>query len=188
MGTLITDGFDAGDDEKIVSILNKWKGGPLSDRLFTSVSKLTPQVSVITTIFRKRGDIIETLLLPRPSDDPLWPNMLNLPGKMFRAMDFERVDGNPMNGPLKRIQNDELKIKFESVKFIDLVFQNIARGHIVVLLHIGELSDNQEDKSDWVWADVTRLKELNNFLETETSAIEVGLKHYLASSNHLPSL
>lgn len=181
MGTLITDGFDSGDDEKVVEILKKWKGGPLSDQLFTSVSKLTPQVSAIITIFRKRGDIIETLLLPRPSDDPLWPNMLNLPGKMFRGADFERVDNNPINGPLERIQDSELKVKLKSVKLVDLVFQNIVRGHIVVLLHLGELSEDQKDIDGWVWADVTKLKELPNFLETETSAIEAGLKHYLST-------
>lgn len=180
MGTLVTDGFDSGDDEKVVSILKKWKGGPLSDQLFTSVSKLTPQVSAIITIFRKRGDTIETLLLPRPSDDPLWPNMLNLPGKMFRAMDFERADSNPMNGPLERIQKEELKVDLKNEpKFVDVVFQNITRGHIVVMLHLGELLDGQEDREGWVWADVTKLKELPNFLETETSAIESGLKHYL---------
>jgi len=180
MGTLITDGFDSGDDEKVVQILSKWKGGPLSDQLFTSVSKLTPQISAIITVFRKRNNIIETLLLPRPSDDPLYPNMLNLPGKMFRAVDFERSDSNPINGPLERIQDRELKVKLKSVKFVDLVFQSITRGHILVLLHLGELLEGQEDRDDWVWVDVNKLKETPKFLETETSAIEAGLKHYLA--------
>lgn len=178
MGTLVTDGFDTGDDEKVVEILKKWKGGPLSDSLFTTVSKLTPQVSAIVTIFRKRGDVIETLLLPRPSDDPLWPNKLNLPGKMFRSADFKREDGNPVNGPLERIQKNELKIDFkkEDIKFAGLAFQDTKRGPIMVLVYTLFVAADFKGNEDWVWRDVNKLKDFRDMIPTEMDAIEVALK------------
>lgn len=178
MGTIVTDGFDAGDDEKVVSILNKWKGGPLSDQLFTFVSKLTPQISAIITVFRKKGDKVETLLLPRPGDDPLWPNMLNLPGKMFRAMDFKREDKNPVNGPLDRIQKDELKVELNKgdIKFAGLAFQNTIRGPIMVLTYTVFVADSFNGNGDWIWRDVSTLKDSKDMIPTEMDAIEVALK------------
>jgi hypothetical protein len=181
MSTLITDGFDSGDDEKVVEILKKWKGGAISDSLFFTISAMTPQVSTIIVFFRKNGDRVEVLLVHRPDNDPMGPRLLNLPGKMFRAIDFKREDKNSMNGPFERIQTDELKIQLQSKpKFAEIVFQNTARGQIVALVYLGELSKGQKDLDNWVWVDVKKLKELNNFLETESSAIEAALKHYLA--------
>ncbi len=178
MGTLITDGFNSGDDEKVVSILNKWKGGPLSDKLFTSVSKLTPQIATIIVVFRKTDNVLETLLLPRPSDDPLWPNMLNLPGKMFRNVDFKRDDKNPVNGPLERIQKDELKTEFkkEDIKFAGLAFQSTLRGPIMVLVHTVFVAEDFSGNSDWIWRDVTKLNDFMDMIPTEMDAIEVALK------------
>lgn len=128
------------------------ESGPLSDQLFTSVSKLTPQASVIMTVFRKREGLIETLLLPRPSDDPIWPSMLNLPGKMFRNSDFKRDDKNPINGPLERIIDNELKIEINKsdIKFAGIAFQNTKRGSIMVLVHTLFVPENFEGNNDWV--------------------------------------
>jgi hypothetical protein len=178
MGTLITDGFDSGDDQKVISILNKWKGGPLSDKLFTSLSKLTPQISTIIVVFRKKGEILETLLLPRPSDDPLWPNMLNLPGKMFRGLDFKRDDKNPVNGPLERIQKGELKVELNKhdIKFAGLAFQDTIRGPIMVLVHTYFVANDFKGNEDWIWREVSQLKDSKDMIPTEMDAIEVALK------------
>lgn len=177
MGTPVTDGFDVGDDEKVVSILNKWKGGTLSDQLFTAISKMTPQISAIIVVFRKRGDALETLLLPRPSDDPTWSNMLNLPGKMFRAMDFKRDDNNPINGPLHRIIDNELKTELNNTpKFAGLAFQDTKRGPIMVLVHTVFVDAGFNGNKDWIWRDVSSLKDSKDMIPTEMDAIEVALK------------
>jgi hypothetical protein len=179
MGTLITDGFDSGDDEKVTSVLNKWNGGVLSDQLFTSISKMTPQLACIIVVFRKNGENLETLLLPRPEGDPLWSGMLNLPGKMFRAMDFKRIDKNPINGPLERIQKDELKVEFkkEDIKFAGLAFQDTIRGPIMVLVHTVFVSSDFVGNEDWIWRDVTKLKDFSDMIPTEMDAIEVALNN-----------
>lgn len=178
MATLITDGFDAGDDEKVVSILNKWKGGILSDQLFTSVSKMTPQLACIIVVFRKKGELLETLLLPRPEGDPVWSGMLNLPGKMFRAMDFKRDDKNPVNGPLERIQKGELKVELNKldIKFAGLAFQDTIRGPIMVLVHTYFVANDFKGNEDWIWREVSQLKDSKDMIPTEMDAIEVALK------------
>jgi len=189
MSIKVTDGFTSGDDEKVVSILDKWNGGPLSDELFTRVSKMNVLVSAICVIFRKNGENTEVLLLPRPNDDPTWPGLLNLPGKMFRPIDFERDDKNPINGPFERIQKDELNTKFKgSPKFSGIVFQDTKRGPIVALIYNAWVSKDSESNTDWNWIDVSKLKDLKNLLDTEMSAIEKALESYSAGSNHLPSL
>jgi len=188
MGTLITDGFDPGDDERAVSILKKWKGGVLSDQLFTTISKMGPQVGVITILFRKNDKILEVLLLPRPKDDPLWPGMLNLPGKMLRSADFKREDGNPVNGPFERIETNEVKAKFASEPvFAGLAFQSTDRGPILALVYIAELAGNQDSQKDYVWADANKLEDIKNLIKTEIIAVNVALKSYLASlhSQHI---
>lgn len=178
MGVKITDGFDPGDDEKVVSILNKWKGGILSDQLFAAVSKLTPQISTIIVLFRKNGDILETLLIKRPEDDPTWPGILNLPGKMFRGADFERKDGNPVNGPLERIQESELQTKLDNIKFAGVAYQNTKRGPIVVIVHIAEISMDFAGKPGWVWRDVAKMSQFSDMIPTEMEAIEVAIKAF----------
>lgn len=177
MGVKITDGFDAGDDEKVISILKKWKGGVISDNLFATISKLSPQVSVIVTVFRMNEGRREVLLLTRPKDDPTWPGMLNLPGKMLRTSDFKRSDGNPVNGALERIKDDELKKEFAGKpRFAGIAFQNTERGSITALVHIAELSDYTDTSGEWVWADVTKLSGMNNLIKAEPVAVKVALK------------
>lgn len=175
MGVTITDGFSPGDDEKVVSILSKWNGGILSDKLFAEISKMTPQLSVIIIVFRKNGEKLETLLLKRPDDDPVWPGILNLPGKMFRSIDFKREDKNPVNGPLERIQKDEIKMNLGLVKYVGLAFQNTLRGPIMVLVHVAFLPMDIMNEN-WIWRDVDTMDKFNDMIPTEIDAMKVALK------------
>lgn len=179
MGTTITSGFEVGDDQKVISILKKWDGGPLSDALFASMSRLTPQVSTIVAVFRDNNGTLETLLLPRPGDDPVWPNMLNLPGKMFRAVDFRREDNNPINGPIERIINTELKTELDKkqINYAGLAFQNTKRGAIIVLVHTVFVNMDFKGNEDWVWRSVESLRDSKDMIPTEMDAIEVALKN-----------
>lgn len=177
MSVKITDGFDVSDDEKAIEILKKWKGGPISDQLFAQISLMTPQISMIISVFRNNAGKLETLLLPRPKTDPTWPGMLNLPGKMFRSADFKRFDGSPLNGPKERIIKDELSILLETEpKFAGIAFQNTKRGPIAVLVYTVEVPPDFEGNKDWVWRDVKTLEEFSDMIPTEMDAIKVALK------------
>ncbi len=177
MGVKITDGFDRGDDEKVVSILKKWRGGVLSDELFATVSGMSPQLSVIIVVYRKNDKNKEILLLKRPNDDPVWPGMLNLPGKMVRNSDFDKDCATPAESALERVQEDELGFDAkDGVKFSGIAYQNTKRGHIVVLVYVAELPMNFKSKADWVWRNVNDLKNHTDMITTEMDVIKVALK------------
>jgi hypothetical protein len=187
MSVKITDGFDPGDDEKVISVLNKWNGGVISDKLFTKISEITPQTAVITVIFRGENKNLETLLLKRPDDDPVWKGMLNLPGKMFRKIDFGREDNIPENGPIGRIEQNELDFRFtKKPEFAGIAFQDTKRGPITALIYVTD--ETIVTPKDGEWHKIEGIEGLKNMIETEFVAINVAQKHYLASLNHLPSL
>jgi hypothetical protein len=187
MANQITDGFEPGDDEKVISILDKWKGGPLSDNLFTKIASIIPQTSLITVVFRENAGKVETLLLKRPDTDPIWPNTLNLPGKMFRKSDFERKDNHPENGPIERIENSEIGTKFSKrPEFAGIAFQDTLRGPTIVLVYV--VAEDILLPEDGEWCGVDKVNSLSNMIETELVAIDVALRSYSAGVNHLPSL
>jgi len=128
----------------------------------------------------ERWATLEVLLLPRPNDDPIWPNLLNLPGKMFRTIDFKRIDNTPMNGPFERIQSGELNVKFtKEPEFAGIAFQKTDRGPIVALVYLGTLPEDANLSDEFVWCDVDKLKKLKNLLQTEMSAIQIALKKFI---------
>ena len=185
--TSITSGFDNGDDEKVINILDKWDDGPLSDKLFTKLSQLSPQTALITVVFRENNGETETLLLERPEGDPVWPGMLNLPGKMFRKTDFSRGDGRPENGPIERIEESEIGTKFTNrPKFAGVTFQDTKRGPVIVLVCV--VNEDVKLTKGGEWHPVKELNSLTKLINTELVVINVALEAYLAGSNHLPSL
>jgi hypothetical protein len=148
---------------------------------------MAPQTSVITVVFRKDGDMLETLLLKRPETDPIWPGVLNLPGKMFRKIDFVREDNHPERGPIGRIEKDEIGSNFtQKPEFAGVAFQDTKRGPTIVLVYV--INEDVKLPKGGEWHNVDELKNLPNLIETERVAIDVALKSHLAGSNHLPSL
>lgn len=188
MSATITDGFGPGDDTKVVSILKKWRGGPLSNQLFTVLAGMLPQPSVVAVILRRRRNL-EVLLVPRPSDDIVWPGMLNLPGQQFRVADFHREDGNPLNGPWERIQNNELKAKFtDKPEFSGISLHLDDRGPQIVFVYLIRIKPASDFSPSGEWVEVEKLKEMKNFIQSELKSIAVALDFYTAGSYHLPCL
>lgn len=175
MGTLVTDGFDSGDDEKVISILKKWKGGPLSDQLFTIIAGMMPTTGVVVVISYNKKDP-EVVFVDRPADDPKWPNILNLPGKLFRNADFKRTDKLPQNGPLERIEKSEIESEFpKQPKYIGVNLNSDSRGSWAVLVYLVELDNKDDYKSVGEWVRVSEMNKKNNIIQTEINHINVAL-------------
>ena len=189
MATLITDGFDQGDDEKVVSILKKWKGGVLSDILFTKLAKILPQVCVETVILRKNNRKIEVLLVSRPDGDPVWPKMIHSPGGQIRAVDFHRKDKKVVNGVFERVQKNEIRTNFilEPV-FVENIERTTKRGSEVAIVYFTQIEEDSGLSKEIIWCDVEKLENLPNMMKDQIEMIRNVAKFYLASSNHLPSL
>ena len=171
----ITDGFAPGDDEKVVSILKKWIGGPIGDQLFTQIAGMMPTSGVVMVIVYNPKDP-EIIFVSRPSDDPLWKNKLNLPGKLFRNADFKRSDHTPLNGPLERIQKSEIVLEFpKPPEFTGICLNSDARGSWAVLVYKIELVDKSLYKGAGEWVKVSEVEKRPDLINTEINHINVAL-------------
>ena len=179
MGVKITDGFGPGDDEKAVSILKKWKGGVISDKLFTVLAGMVPTTGVVIVFLYNKKDP-EVLFVPRPNGDPLWSGMLNLPGKLFRKIDFARSDQKPINGPLERIETAEIGTKLpKRPKFAGINLNSDKRGSWAILVYFIELNAKSEYKGVGEWVKVYGIKKRSDVIQTEINHINIALKKFV---------
>jgi hypothetical protein len=112
------------DETKIVAdLLSKLEPGFLPFPIFHEVTRLTA-MPIIEVVPLRRNDVgkVEILLLQRPSDDPIWPNQLHVPGTVIRALDsFESAFGRIMSKELNNLPTTELK-------FVKNIIHHSGRG------------------------------------------------------------
>jgi|GEM_PF-1057088 hypothetical protein len=167
-----TDGLSLEEDRKLVELLSKWKGGRISTPVFTEIARMIPQPIVEVVLFRESEGVLETLLIPRPVDDIVWPGMYHTPGTALRASDYSREDQNPLNGSFERIQNGEIEGKFRSAPiFIGRLYGLSRRGPSVSEIYFTELADGF-DRPHHLWYPVDKLAENPQFIQEQ-------LKHVL---------
>jgi hypothetical protein len=112
------------DETKLVaSLLSKLEPGFLPFPIFHEVTRLTatPIIEVVPLRQNEVGKV-EILLLQRPSDDPIWPSQLHVPGAVIRALDsFESAFG--------RIISKELNdVEATKPKFVKNIIHHSGRG------------------------------------------------------------
>ncbi|GIW61426.1 MAG: hypothetical protein KatS3mg089_0278 [Patescibacteria group bacterium] len=175
-----TDGFDPGDDEKVIALLKKWKGGTLSDALFTRLAWMLPQPTVEMVIIRKRDKTLEVLLIPRPPDDIVWPGFLHLPGQTLRRMDYFRDDNTPMNGPLERIQKYEIQTSYlRTPEFVGVAQYMTQRGPEAVHIYLGAIAKNAKLPSGAIWAAIDDLPKMRNFINHQIIPIKIAANYFI---------
>ncbi|MDO8610249.1 MAG: hypothetical protein Q7R95_06880 [bacterium] len=106
-----SSGLSLIQDIQLEHLLKSWNGGPFSTHVYTQLARI-PQPIIEVVVFRKLEDAIETLIIPRPDDDIVWPGMYHNPGSALRTSDYSRSDSTPLNGPFERIQQSEIKTNF----------------------------------------------------------------------------
>lgn len=175
----LTDGFSSGDDELAISILNKWTGGPLSIGLFTVLAKITPQYCIETVVMRMHNSKIQCLLVTRDSADPVWPGMIHSPGSALRAADYDRRDKNPLMGPVERVQNNEIMLKFiGDPEFVGMDYYRTRRGPEVVHIFLAQVPENSVLQSNAAWYNVEDLGSLDNFLTHQVVPIGRAAQYF----------
>jgi len=178
MPTEMTNGFDIGDDQKVIDILSKWTGGPISDALFTELARIIPQPCVETVILRQNS-VIEVLLVPRPANDPVWPGMLHSPGQTLRAGDFFRDDHTPINGPFERVQKNEIKTSFNSPpEFVAIAQYMTKRGPEAVTIYLATIYSQANLPAGAGWYKVQQLETLENFISHQLTAINLAVAKF----------
>lgn len=184
MSQLITDGLAMADEKQLMQLLKKWKGGPLSDSLFTALAQMLPMPCVESIVLRNVNGRTECLLTPRPENDPIWPGFIHSPGSVLRAMDFRRPDGVAVNGPFERVQEKEIMNKFEYPPiFVGIHTHLGARGPEVLLIHFTSISKQAILPAGSLWADIDSLLELQNFIKHQHPGILMAAKKFNEQTN-----
>lgn len=179
-----TDGLTREQDEQLVDIFSYWRGGRISNRVFPSVARLTPQACVETVILRRKDNLLETLLIERPPSDTVWPGMLHNPGQALRLSDFKREDGDPVNGPFERIQKGELHAEFSRRPiFVGNDYRMTERGAEVAIVHIAELKLGTVDRDDYVWWPVDELAGNERFIQHQLNHVILAAEEHKRRKN-----
>jgi hypothetical protein len=173
-----TSGLTAREDKKVCDLLAKWDGGNLSASLFTELARMIPQPIVEVVIFRNNNKIIETLLIPRPEDDIVWPGMWHNPGTAIRRSDYDNKDISPLKSAFKRIQASEINnvFKFDPV-FVDRIYTKSIRGPAISEIFYTELLKNSK-KGLYCWHPVEELKHNPNFIQQQLEHIMPAFEKY----------
>lgn len=167
-----TDGLTPEEDRQLASLLSKWKGGKISTPVFTELARIIPQPIVEVVLFRESDGVLETLLIPRPKDDIVWPGMVHTPGTALRASDWGWADKNPLQGAFERIGHGELHNEFEdSPIFAGRLYRDGDRGPEVVEIYIAELAQGSELMEGQEWCPVDKLSENPKFIQGQLGQV-----------------
>ncbi len=161
-----TDGLTPEEDRQLVSLLSKWKGGKISTPVFTELARIIPQPIIEVVLFRENDGVLETLLIPRPKDDIVWPGMVHTPGTALRASDYGRADNNPVKRAFERIQHGELHCEFADTPiFAGRLHRDGDRGPEVVEVYVADLGESFELLEGQEWCRVDKLSENSKFIQ-----------------------
>lgn len=162
-----TDGLTSGEDRDLADLLSKWGGGRISTPVFTYLARMIPQPIVEVVLFRINSEALETLLIPRPADDIVWPGMFHTPGTALRASDFHREDGNPLNGAFERVKR-EINNEFASPPtFAGRLHRLSERGPDVTEVYIAELLEGSPLQPGQLWYSVEQLAGNPKFIQAQ---------------------
>ena len=178
-GYIPTEGLTLEEDRRLVELLNKWNGGRISTPAFTEIARMSPQPIVEVVIFRMIEGRLETLLIPRPEDDVVWPGMYHTPGAALRAADFQRADQTPVNGAFERIQRGELSGEFaDAPTFVGWLDRLGDRGPESARVFIAELPEGY-DHPDHIWYSVDQLAQNPKFIQHQLPHVLMAAEQYV---------
>lgn len=174
-----TEGLTNKEDQELTHLLKKWKGGQISTQVFTELARMIPQPIVEVVILRANNGTVETLLIPRPKDDIIWPGKYHAPGAAIRSVDFLRKDGNPLEGVFERIQTGELNSTFlDTPAYVDRFHRLGDRGPEVAEVYIAELPENTTIQSDHRWVAVDKLENNPAFIQHQLPHILLAAEKF----------
>lgn len=177
-----TEGLTLSEDRELTALLSRWTGGRISTPVFTELARIIPQSIVEVVVLRVNDGKLETLLIPRPEDDIVWPGMFHTPGAALRTADFNRDDNNPLNGPFERIQRGELGTEFKAdPTFAGRLHRLGGRGPEVAEVYIAELPDSADSQPNHVWYSVEDLAENPKFIQHQLGHVQLAAMKYLES-------
>lgn len=180
MSQKTTGGFGPDDDDRVVEILKKWDGGPISDKLFTVLAGMIPQPIVETVILRQKNNVIETLLIPRPADDIVWKGKMHTPGCAIRRADYYTAGKTPLECAFERIQSKELvPIRFIGTPAYVGVFEGPGdRGPGIARVFVAQIPEDAVLPAGAEWYPVSKLPDRADFVHDQYEFIKFAANYY----------
>ncbi len=181
-----TDGLTLEEDRQLAKLLSKWGGGKISSPVFTELARIIPQPIVEVVLFRENDGVLETLLIPRPKGDIVWPGMVHTPGTALRASDYGRADKEPLKGAFERIQHGELHCEFADTPiFAGRLHRDGDRGPEVVEVYVADLKESFELLEGQEWCRVDKLSGNSKFIQGQLGHVFLAVDFL---KNGLPDL
>lgn len=172
-----TDGLTPQQDAQLESLLAMWGGGRISDRVFTRLAGMIPQPIVEVVVFGTR-DELETLLIPRPQGDIVWPGMHHTPGTALRASDYNRPDKTPLNGAFERIIREIDNNFAYPPTYAGRLHRMSSRGPDVTEVYITELLEGSSLNPGQLWHPVTKLSTHPTFIQEQLGHVKLAAEAY----------
>lgn len=155
--------------QQLKSLLSKCLPGKLPEEIFISLARLSvlPAIEFVSLHAAESG--IEVLLLPRPKNDPIWPNMLHTPGTILRPTDKSFQDA------FDRLLKTEIGvIGSHELIYIGFSFGHGARGTGVGFEYIVKLDQLPQHGSYYQKTDLP-----NNFIAEQKGLINRAVKKFV---------
>lgn len=156
------------------NLLARLEPGFLPFPLFLQIYRLAPAPTLDAIPLRRNSSGgIEVLLLRRPPDDPIWPNLWHNPGTVLRANDS-------YESAMDRLLNDELqgaRITKDPV-FVANLFNQSKRGAEIILIHRIEIEGLAPVGTFWP---VDKLPK--DIIDSEIAIINKASQHYRLQKN-----
>lgn len=173
-----SDGLTPQEDQDLARLLSKWTGGPISTPVFTQLARITPQAIVEVVLLRVSNTTLETLLIPRPEDDIVWPGMFHTPGTALRTSDYYRADLAPLNGAFERIQR-EINNEFSGPPtFAGRLHRLSERGPEVKEVYFAQLPEDSDSKPGYIWYPIEDLATNPDFIQGQLEQVIMATTLY----------
>ena len=155
-------------------LLSELEVGIIPGDVFYEIARLIAITATEIVPLRIKNGKVEVLLLRRPKDDPIWPNLWHTPGSVVRSYDTKP----DFQDAIERVLNDELLgVKTSEPCFVKNTFNQSKRGKEVGLIYwvevigkpsVGQFFDIDDLPSDRVSTQPFITDAVNSFLELKS--------------------
>lgn len=137
--------MDEEKTEQLTNLLKELKPGFLPYPVFEQVARLVALPILELVPYRVVADRIEVLLLERPENDPIWPNMWHAPGTVIRATDLN-AQTHDLRSAFDRLVHDELMgVALGPTVFVASVLHESKRGAEQAQIYCSELLEEPKN-------------------------------------------
>jgi hypothetical protein len=158
------------EEHQLITLLSKLEPGILPLDVFHALARLIVTATQLVVPFYEENGTTYVVLARRDADDTFWPNLLNVPGKIFLPSDAD------MQAALDRLYASEMpgaQIQ-EGPYYAGHVFDSIARGKELSIINYVILKEKPAFGESYVITDLP-----SDIMDTEVPRIHMAVQAYM---------